>query len=48
MEHDRNRELLAELAQFTGTQAYTRITRRHLVTDGASCLANCESHLSST
>ena len=40
MEHNRNRELLAELAQFTGTQGYTRITRRHLLTDGARYLAD--------
>ncbi len=36
MEHNRNSELLAELAQFTGTQGYSRITRKHLLTDGAS------------
>jgi len=40
MEHNRNSELLAELAQFTGTQGYTRITRRHLLTDGARYLAD--------
>ena len=40
MEHSRSSALLAELAQFTGTQTYTRITRRHLLTDGARYLAD--------
>jgi hypothetical protein len=40
MEHSRSSVLLAELAQFTGTQTYTRITRRHLLTDGARYLAD--------
>ena len=40
MKYNRNSELLAELAQFTGTQGYTRITRRHLLTDGARYLAD--------
>ena len=40
MEHHRSSALLAELAQFTGTQTYTRITRRHLLTDGARYLAD--------
>jgi hypothetical protein len=40
MEHSRTNALLAELAQFTGTQGYTRITRRHLLTDGARYLAD--------
>ena len=40
MEHSRSSVLIAELAQFTGTQTYTRITRRHLLTDGARYLAD--------
>jgi hypothetical protein len=40
MEHSRSSAFLAELAQFTGTQTYTRITRRHLLTDGARYLAD--------
>ncbi len=40
MEHRGSSALLAELAQFTGTQTYTRITRRHLLTDGARYLAD--------
>ena len=39
MERSRSSALLAELAQFTGTQTYTRISRRHLLTDGARYLA---------
>ena len=40
MEHSRINALLAELAQFTGTQTYTRLTRRHFLTDGARYLAD--------
>ena len=40
MEYKRSSTLLAELTQFTGTQNYTRITRRHLLTDGAKYLAD--------
>jgi len=40
MERSRSGALLAELAQFTGTQTHTRITRRHLLTDGARYLAD--------
>ena len=40
MEHSRSCTLLAELAQFTGTQTYTRITLRHLLTDGARYLSD--------
>ena len=40
MEYSRSSALLAELAQFTGTQTYTRITRRHVLTDGARYLAD--------
>jgi hypothetical protein len=40
METSRSSTLLAELAQFTGTQGYTRITRRRLLTDGARYLAD--------
>jgi hypothetical protein len=39
MEHSRSSALLAQLAQFAGTQTYTRITRRHVLTDGARYLA---------
>jgi len=40
MEHRGSSALLAELAQFCGTQTYTRITRRHVLTDGARYLAD--------
>ncbi len=40
MEHSRGSVLRAELAQFTGTQTYTHITHRHLLTDGARYLAD--------
>ena len=40
MEHRGSSTLLAQLAQFTGTQTYTRITRRHVLTDGARYLAD--------
>ena len=40
MEHSRSSTFLAQLAQFTGTQTYTRITRRHVLTDGARYLAD--------
>lgn len=40
MEPSRSSALLEELAQFTGTSSYTRITRRHLLTDGARYLAD--------
>ena len=39
MEHSRNSALQFELAQFTGTLSYARISRRHLLTDGARYLA---------
>lgn len=40
MTYKRSSSLLAELAQFTGTTSYTRISRRHLLTDGAKYLAD--------
>ncbi len=40
MEYKRSSALIAELVQFTGTSSYTRISRRHLLTDGAKYLAD--------
>ena len=40
MEYKRSSTLLAELTQFTGTSSYTRISRQHLLTDGAKYLAD--------
>jgi hypothetical protein len=40
MTYKRSSSLLAELAQFTGTTSYTRISRRHLLTDGTKYLAD--------
>ena len=40
MAYKRSSSLLAELAQFTGTASYTRISRRHLLTDGTKYLAD--------